>query len=152
MTFARSAHTAHMRSTLPMFMRAGAIWLLILALAFVNGAGRELFLVPRLGHAPGLLLSGILLSTVIFVLALASARWIRLRSPADAWRVGGFWLAATLVFEFGLGWAQQKSLGEMLAAYSFRDGNTWLLVVLTTVLAPRIAYGWRRRVGPGPVE
>ena len=131
-----------------MFMRAGAIWLAILALAFVNGAARELLLIPRLGRAPGLFLSGILLSTVIVVLALASVRWIRPRSTADAWRVGGLWLAATLVFEFGLGWAQQKALGEMLGAYSFRDGNTWLLVVLATVLAPRVAYQWRRLPTP----
>lgn len=133
-------------------MRAGAIWLLILVLAFVNGAGRELFLIPQLGRAPGLFLSGILLSAVILVLAFASVQWVRPRSHADAWRVGGFWLAATLVFEFGLGWAQQKTVGEMLGAYSLRDGNTWLLVVLTTMFAPRLAYGWRRRVGPEHVE
>jgi hypothetical protein len=135
-----------------MFMRGGAVWLLILVLAFVNGAARELFLIPRLGRAPGLFLSGILLSAVILVLAFASVRWIRPRSPVDAWRVGGIWLAATLVFELGLGWAQQKSLGEMLGAYSFRDGNTWLLVVLATLLAPRLAYRWRRPVGPEHVE
>lgn len=135
-----------------MFMRAGAIWLLILGLAFVNGAGRELFLIAWLGRVAGLFLSGILLSTVIFLLAFASVQWIRPRSQADAWRVGGFWLAATLVFEFALGWAQQKTPAEMLGAYSFREGNTWLLVVLTTLVAPRLAYGWRRRVGPGHVE
>lgn len=132
-----------MRSAFPMFMRAGAIWLLILVLAFANGAARELLLIPRLGRAPGLFLSGVLLSTVIFGLAFAGVRWIHPLSAADAWRVGGFWLAATLVFEFGLGWAQQKSLGEMLGAYSFRDGNTWALVVLATLLAPRLAYRWR---------
>lgn len=137
-----------MLSTFPIFMRAGAIWLIILMFAFVNGAARELFLIPRLGRAPGLFLSGILLSAVIFVLAYASVQWIRARSHADAWRVGGFWLAATLVFEFGLGWAQQKTLGEMLGAYSFRDGSTWPLVVLATMIAPRLAHGWRGRVGP----
>jgi hypothetical protein len=141
-----------MQSTFPMFMRACTIWCLILVLAFVNGAARELFLIPRLGRAPGLFLSGILLSAVIVVLAFVSVRWIRPRSAADAWRVGGFWLAATIAFEFGLGWTQQKSLGEMLGAYSFRGGNTWLLVVLTTMLAPRFAYQWRRPVGPEHVE
>lgn len=141
-----------MPSPLPIFLRAGAIWLLILVSAFVNGAARELFLIPRLGRAPGLFLSGILLSTMIFVLAFATVRWIRPRSQADAWRVGAFWLAATLVFEFGLGWAQHKPLGEMLGAYSFRDGNTWLLVVFATMSAPRLAYGWRGRVHAGHLE
>lgn len=136
----------------PILIRAGAIWLLILVMAFVNGAARELFLIPRLGRAPGLFLSGIVLSTVIFVLTVAGMRWIRPRSRADAWRVGGFWLAATLVFEFGLGWAQQKSIDEMLGAYSFQDGNTWPLVVFTVMTAPRLAYGWRRRVALKHVE
>lgn len=132
--------------TLFVIMRAGAVWLLILVLAFLNGAARELFLIPRLGRAPGLFLSGILLSTLILAVALATVRWMRLRSTAEAWAIGGFWLAATLIFEFGLGWAQGKPVRELLEAYTFRDGNTWSLVVLATVLAPRLGFQWR-----GPV-
>ena len=141
-----------MQSMFSMFVRAGAIWLLILVVAFANGAARELLLIPRLGRAPGLFLSGILLSTAIIVLAFSSVRWIRPQSLANAWRVGGFWFAATLVFEFGMGWAQEKPLRELLDAYAFRDGNTWPLVVLATVLAPRLAYQWRKPAAPEVVE
>jgi hypothetical protein len=136
--------------TLFVIMRAGAVWLLILVLAFLNRAARELFLIPRLGRAPGLFLSGILLSTLILAVALATVRWMRLRSTAEAWAIGGFWLAATLIFEFGLGWAQGKPVRELLEAYTFRDGNTWSLVVLAMVLAPRLGFQCAGRLGAGP--
>ena len=125
-------------------MRAATVWLLILPLAVLNGAAREYFLIPRLGLAPGLFLSGILLCAVIFGLALATIRWMRPRSTRDAWLIGGLWLAATLAFELGLGLAQGKPVRELLEAYAFRDGNTWSLVVLTTLLAPRLGLRWRR--------
>lgn len=130
-------------------MRAGAVWLLILPLAVLNGAAREYFLIPRLGRAPGLFLSGILLCAVIFALSFATIRWMRPHSTRDAWLIGGLWLAATLAFEFGLGLAQGKPVSELLAAYTFRGGNTWSLVVLTTLLAPRLGLRWR---GPAAVD
>jgi hypothetical protein len=120
--------------------RVALVWLAILVLAILNGALREAFLLPAWGRPAGLVASGVLLAIVILAVALASARWIAAPSAACAWRVGIAWLLMTLAFEFGFGaLVQRRSLAEMLAAYTFRDGNLWPLVLGVTLLAPVLA-------------
>lgn len=128
--------------------KAFAVWCLVLALAFINGAVRELQLIPAFGPATGLLASGVILSLLIALLALASIRWIGTSSNMEALRVGVLWVVLTLLFEFGFGGlVQHKPMAEMLAAYSFQDGNIWPVVVLVTLLAPLAAHRLRAR-GP----
>lgn len=129
--------------------KAFATWLLVLALAFANGAAREGLLIPAFGRAAGLLASGILLSSLIVVVALASIRWIGTSGSAEALRVGIFWLLATLAFEFGFGGlVQGKPMAGMLAAYTFQGGNIWPAVLLVTLLAPLLAHRLRGRRFP----
>ena len=52
---------------------------------------------------------------IIFVIALLLARWMKATSTRDQFRVGAFWVALTLVFEFALG----RAMGIELAAHSF---------------------------------
>ncbi|MBL8446270.1 MAG: hypothetical protein JNJ44_02530, partial [Zoogloeaceae bacterium] len=55
----------------------------------------------------------------------------------QGWQVGIGWLASTVVFEFGMGrWVLGKPWSDLLAAYTFTDGNLWPLVLLTVLLAP----------------
>ena len=53
--------------------KAVALWLGILALAMLNGAAREKLLVPSLGSFGALVLSGLLLSACVFLVALVAA-------------------------------------------------------------------------------
>jgi hypothetical protein len=59
--------------------RSLLIWLGILLLANINGALRELWLIPALGATPGRSLSPILLSALVFLVTWLS---ISLDSPA----------------------------------------------------------------------
>jgi hypothetical protein len=55
---------------------------------------------------------------------------------------GMAWLLMTLAFEFGFGaLVQHRKIDEMLAAYTFRDGNIWplVLVLVVTLLSPVLA-------------
>lgn len=120
-----------------MLLRACAVWLAILALAFANGALRELLLIPRFGTRTGLVASGLLLSAAIAIVGGAAMRWVRPSSPSGAWSVGGLWVALTLAFEFGFGGlAQHKTWDAMLAPYLFRDGNVWPMVLVVTLITP----------------
>jgi len=74
-------------------------WLLILCLAVANGALREAVLIPSLGRSFGLVLSGVLLSLLIALVAYAFVRSRTRHSPAQGMFVGVFWLFLTLVFE-----------------------------------------------------
>lgn len=126
-------------------LRAIAIWLVILVCAFVNGALREWLLIPSLDPIAGMVLSGLLLSAVVLIVALLTIRWIGPVNDLQALATGALWLAGTLVFEFGFGLGvQHQPLQQVLAAYTFAGGNLWPLVLLVTLLAPFIS----RRLRP----
>jgi hypothetical protein len=122
------------------FLKATALWFVVLALAMANGIARETLLVPAIGAFGGLVASGIILSACVFLVALAAAPWYGRLSGGQWLGVGVFWLAMTLAFEFGFGrLAQHKSWSELFQAYAFRGGNIWPLVLLVVLLAPWLA-------------
>jgi len=120
-------------------MRALAVWGGILVLAFANGALREGLLLPLVGKRAAFAASGLLLAVVVLVVAYLAAPWMGIRTGAQAAVVGAGWLLMTVAFECGLGLAQGKRWTELQAAYRFRDGNLWSLVLLATACAPAIA-------------
>ncbi len=119
-------------------LKAFGLWLVILVLAVANGALREAVLIPKLGSAPGLILSGVLLSGLALLVACLGLPWL----GAQGWRlllIGLGWLVATLVFEFSFGLLRGKPLHGILAAYTFKGGNIWPLVLVVVALAPWFA-------------
>jgi len=120
-------------------VRTLAVWMAILVLAVVNGIVRESVLVPALGSAPGLFLSGLLLSCFILIVAFLTLPWLGARSTRQLLLVGFGWVLLTLVFEFSFGWLQGMNLDELLSAYTFEGGNIWPIVLLVTAVAPWLA-------------
>lgn len=132
------------------YLRALAAWLLILLFAMGNGVLREMILLAYFPLPIAFMISGLLLSLVIFVLAFVLAPWLRLDTTGFGLVVGMMWLCLTLLFEFGFGLGVQGlSWDEVLAAYTFADGNIWPLVLLATLFAPLVAqrmrYGNKKR-------
>jgi hypothetical protein len=127
-----------------LYLRAAAVWLLILVLAIVNGGFRVSVLVPRFEIPAGQLISGLLLIGCILVVSYLLVPRLGARSRGQLLGIGVLWLALTLVFEFGFGLVQGKPWSELFAAYTFRDGNIWPIVLAVTLVAPLLA---RRRVG-----
>ena len=126
-------------------IKALAVWVAILLLAVVNGALREAILVPRLGPAPGLVLSGVLLSCLILIAAYLLLPWLGTRSTSQRVLIGLGWLFLTLAFEFSFGLLRGKTMAELFSAYAFKDGNIWPLVLAVTAMAPWLAAklrGW----------
>jgi hypothetical protein len=131
-------------------LKALAVWLAILALAVANGALREGVLLARLSRSAAFTLSGILLIACILLVALLSIRWLGASTASQCVAVGLFWLALTLVFEFGFGLlVRGQSLSTVLDAYRFRQGNLWPLVLLVVAVAPAIAAFARGVLAPG---
>ena len=120
-------------------LKALAVWVGIVMLAVLNGTLREAVLVPKLGTAAGLVLSGVLLSVLILVVAYLSLPWLGARRPVELLGIGLVWLGLTLVFEFSFGRWQGKSWPEMLEAYTFKGGNIWPVVLVVTAIAPYLA-------------
>jgi hypothetical protein len=120
-----------------MFIRALSVWVALLALAVVNGGARELWLIPWIGGPAGHAVSSLSLSAAILLLSWLTIGWIHPASPRDAFLIGLFWLALTLAFEFIAGhYAFGKPWNELLADYDILSGRIWVLVLVTTLLAP----------------
>lgn len=116
---------------------AVAAWCAILALAFANGALREIWLLPALGLPWAQLLSGALLTAGVLALTAFALPRLPVRSTRQALALGTFWMALTLLFEFGFGrLVQGKPWRVLFAAYAFADGNLWPVVLLAVLAGP----------------
>ncbi len=121
------------------------IWLALLAVAFLNGAVRELLLIPALGETVGRALSTLTLSAAILLLTWLTIDWIAPVTARDAWTIGGVWVALTLAFEFGAGHYLFGNPWERLFEdYNVLRGRIWILVLVTTAAAPYVVWRIRR--------
>lgn len=121
-------------------LRAAAVWFLLVAAAIFNGTLRVGLLAPAAGERAAHLLSTLLLCVLLLLIARMTMGWIRAGGHVRWTGIGALWLAMTLAFEFlaghflfGAGW------DRLLADYDIAAGRIWILVLLTTFLAPRVA-------------
>ncbi len=114
-----------------------AIWITIIPIAILNGGLREYVLV-KLG-AISLPLSGIILSICIFVVALLLIPKIKNCNKTDYILFGILWAILTNLFDLSMILKNGGSFNDLLAMFSFAKGNTWSLVVLSTLIAPMVA-------------
>jgi hypothetical protein len=126
------------------WLRALEVWLLVLAIAFANGALREIVLIPRLGEYPGHVISTTALTTCVILVAWWTVGWIGVASPAQAIAIGAAWVLCTLAFEFGAGhYIFGNPFERLLADYDLRGGRIWVLVLVATFFAPLWAFTQR---------
>lgn len=120
-----------------MILRGVLAWCVFVVAAILNGTVRVALLNPRLGERTGHIISTLMLSALILLLAWTLVPWVRPQSAEAALALGGFWLLLTVAFEFGFGhFVAHKPWSELLADYNIARGRIWVLVLLTTFLAP----------------
>jgi hypothetical protein len=124
-----------------MLVRAGAVWFAIMLIAILNGAARDVILVPRLGDPVARALSCVTLAALIVLVTWVSLRWIHPASLSDAWTIGVMWLAMTLTFEFVAGhYLFHTEWATLLADYNLLKGRLWILVLVATAIAPALLF------------
>jgi hypothetical protein len=119
-----------------MLVRGAVIWLVILVLASLNGAVRDLLVAPRIGDPLARALSTLILCGLVLWVTWLSIRWLGPRDPGAALGLGAFWVALTLTFEFAAGRLSGKPWSVVLADYDVLRGRIWVLVPVITGLAP----------------
>lgn len=128
-------------ATGPRFLIHGLVaWAVLPLLALGNAALREIMLVPTLGAAAALPLSGLVLTALVFAVAgVLHAMSHEPRTAGDLWSLGAIWLALTASFEMALIAATEGASTEaLLAALDPAGGNLFALVLVATFLAPRL--------------
>ncbi len=130
-------------------LKSLVVWVVILLFAILNGALRAAVLLPVLGTPWGMVLSGVLLSAIIFAAASLALPWLGTRDVPTLWRIGFGWLALTLIFEVSIARWQGMSWSVMLEAYTFKNGNMWPVVLIVIAVAPVVAAKFRSFVQRG---
>jgi hypothetical protein len=120
-----------------MSLRAVAVWSAMVPIAIANGAMREILIVPAAGQAAGHLISTIMLCSAILLVTWMTIGWMRPANLRDAAWIGIGWLALTLAFEFLAGhYVFGTPWYRLVADYNLAEGRVWILVPITTALAP----------------
>jgi len=131
-----------------MLLRALAIWCGLLIVAFLNGAVRVMWLMPTLGDSSAHLLSALILSTVVIVVAWRAIAWLQPHSVNEALLIGDEWVLMTITFEFVAGdYLFGASWDELLAQYDVSRGEMWVLVPITMLMAPVAAAFGHHLIG-----
>ena len=131
-----------------MKMRYLAAWFVLLAVAMVNGALRELtygkYVSELLAHQLSCI-SGILLFAVVI------RQYVCLWPPVSvrqAWGIGLFWMALTVAFEFlFFHYVAGHPWQVLLANYDISSGRLWPLILLWVAVAPYVFYRFSRQSG-----
>jgi len=131
-----------------MLLRALAIWFGLLVVAFLNGAIRALWLTPAFGDSTAHLLSALILSAVVIVVAWSALNWLHPHSANEALLIGDEWVLLTMAFEFiGGYYVFGSSWQTLLAQYDVSQGQLWELVLVTMLIAPVVAAFGHHLVG-----
>ena len=115
-------------------------WLGGPVIGIANGVTRELVYKDAVGE-----LTAHQISTASAIGLFGAYFWVLQRryplaSDGAALRVGAFWIALTVLFEFGFGRAVDgKTWAELLADYDLSEGRVWSLVLAWLALGPLIS-------------
>lgn len=132
-----------------MFAKIVLFWFVLFALAFTNGAVREVALVPWLGRAVALPLSGLTGSALLAAAIVAFVRRTR-PTPVRAGVIGLVWVAMTIAAEVAMVAASGQPAATVAYAFTpaaIRDGDLFALLVAVVLLAPVAAAAVRPRAG-----
>jgi proline iminopeptidase len=131
--------------------RAVLSWLVLLAVAFANGALRQGAYPEALGD-----FAARQVATGVGAVVLGVAIWIILRrwptrTASQAWATGALWAALTVAFELALVRGSGRPWSDVVAQYAIWEGSLWPLLVLGILAAPAaLSTLQRSRVAVGP--
>jgi hypothetical protein len=124
-------------------------WVLIALAETVHGVLRELYLTPLLGDPTARRLGVWIGCGIIFVISVASVRWIGAATRVAQLKVGAAWVALMLAFEIGLGFTLGVDPERLFADYDPAAGGLMGFGVLFLLFAPLLADRARRVDGRG---
>jgi hypothetical protein len=120
-------------------------WLALFAVAFANGAFRQVAYQPYLGETRANQVSCGIGIILLLACMWGITRGWRLVSAGQAWRAGLIWLALTVAFEFGFGrFGLHRSWEQLLHDYAFWEGRLWTAVLAAILLAPVAIHAFDR--------
>lgn len=118
--------------------------MLIVLAETAHGAVREMFVAPVVGDLHARQLGVVIGSLIIFAIACATIRWMRLSSSRAQLQAGAIWVVLTLAFEVLLGVAVGATWDRILSDYNPARGGFMALGLAFMFFSPRLAAKLRR--------
>lgn len=118
------------------WLRAALVWMLIMLAETGHGLVREVFIAPVLGALRARQLGVLVGCVIIFVIAWLTTRWMGASTRNLQFKVGAFWVALTLIFEFALGRATGASWPRLFSDYNPAHGGFMLLGLAFMFITP----------------
>jgi hypothetical protein len=127
------------------FLRAIAVWLLIIFTESLHGTARRFLLEPYLGDFRARQLAVFTGSLIIFTIIFLCIRWLRASSIGQLLGIGLLWVGLTLGFELLLGrLVFDYSWERILSDYNLREGGLMIFGLLFLIVSPYLAAKARR--------
>lgn len=126
-------------------VRALGAWIILMAVEFIHGALRTIFLAPRVGEFPARQIGVFTGSLLIVAVACLTVRWIGAVGSGSLIRTGSLWLVLTVAFELGFGhYVFGRSWGSLALDYNVLEGGLLPFGLLVLALSPLIAVKLRK--------
>jgi hypothetical protein len=127
--------------------KATVIWLIMVIIAIGNALLRDKLLAHAIGSESALVVSGLLLSILVFLVALGSVPFFGASDGRSYMIIGLVWFAFTLSFELLFGrFVAEKPWHEILQVFHLHKGDMFILVLLTTLFSPWLSAKTRGRI------
>ena len=127
------------------FIRAIAVWIVLLAVETAHGITRRLALEPWTGDFAARQIAVFTGSLLIVIVTYLFIDWIGASTTGQLTFVGVTWVLLTLVFEIGLGrFIFEYSWQRVLSDFNLAEGGLLSIGLLIMGLAPRVTASLRR--------
>ena len=124
--------------------RAVCVWIILIAIEFIHGVLRAMFLVPVVGDFRSRQIGVFTGSVLIFAVTYMLLPWLRTTETKALIGVGALWVMLTVAFELGFGhYVFGRSWMDLASDYDIRRGGFLLIGMAVMMLAPLIAARMR---------
>ena len=127
------------------FWRALVVWLVLIAVEFVHGMLRAIFLVPVVGDFRARQIGVFTGSLLILLVACLFVQWLRTTERKALTLVGILWVVLTVTFEFSFGhFVFGRSWRDLASDYDLVHGGFLSVGLVVLAFSPSIAAKLRR--------
>lgn len=126
------------------WLRAIAVWVLLMSSEVVHGVARTLLLAPAVGDFRARQLAVFSGSLLILSITCLTIRWLQVTATRWLVSIGVVWVALTLAFEIGLGRLVGSSWSRIASDYNLLQGGLMPIGLGIMAMSPWIASRFRR--------
>ena len=127
------------------YLKALAVWLLLMFTETLHGTARIFLLVPLLGDFRARQVTVFTGAAIIFAITALLIKWIKPRTSGHCLLIGACWVTLTICFEVGLGLLVfRMTPARITEDYNLLKGGLMPIGLFFMYFTPLLAAKWRK--------